>query len=335
MNVACDKCGKAYLLPDGTLQPGVQVRIKCKACQNVFTVTEQLVKAEAANAEPLAEVPDDPNKSPPSDPNAPPGEITKHFIAQSGANKRNPPWKIALFVLGAVGLPTLALFLASTMGVATVKVTNDKGETVEQPFFSSQGVSGLKDLLTGAEAERRARAEQVKAEKARALALAQSGHHGSGGLDEPGRRGDAVGSVAGGDPLKGQGLGAFYNGDATRKDVAPKLKGAEVNTPAAAHAGGLDDAAAAKVVAQSQPAFQSCIENALRRNPSLKVGKVVMTVTIGRSGTVKATHIAPKVHETSDWGTCLAERARRMVFPPFEGDDEADLEVPLVVGVSF
>ncbi len=333
MNVACDKCGKAYLLPDGALQPGVQVRIKCKQCANVFTVTQQLVVAAPppeVKPEPLAEVPVSANV--PSDPNAPPGEVTRAFIAQSGANRRNPPWKIALFVLGFVGLPTLALWLASSMGVATVKVTNEQGETVEQPFFSAQGVTGLRDLLSGAEAERRDKAAQAKAA---AVARANAHHHGSG-LGDDGPRGGTTGGAVGSGDLKGGNLAGFYADDVGKKDVGPKLRGGgDEAAPPTAHAGGLDDAAAAKVVAQSQPAFQSCIENALRRNPGLKVGKVIMHVSIGKSGAVKGTTIAPKVHEASDWGTCLAERAKRMVFPPFDGDDEAEIEVPLVVGVAF
>jgi hypothetical protein len=29
------------------------------------------------------------------------------------------------------------------------------------------------------------------------------------------------------------------------------------------------------------------------------------------------------------------QRARRMVFPPFDGDEEAEIQVPLVVGVGL
>ena len=60
-----------------------------------------------------------------------------------------------------------------------------------------------------------------------------------------------------------------------------------------------------------------------------------MTVTVGASGRVKAASIVPHQHDASDWGSCLKARARRMVFPRSAGDDETDLEVPLVVGVSL
>jgi hypothetical protein len=42
-----------------------------------------------------------------------------------------------------------------------------------------------------------------------------------------------------------------------------------------------------------------------------------------------------KVHETSEWSACLMHRAKRMVFPPFSGDEEAEVQVPLVVGVAL
>ncbi len=344
MNVTCPNCLKHYVLPDGTVLPGVQVRVRCKGCENVFTVTEEMAvtaraKADEAAAEKLAEMPDAPGVNPPSDPNAPPGEMTRHFIAQSGANKRNPPWKIALFVLGGIGLPVGTLFMLSTLGIAKVTVTNEKGEQVEQPFFSAEGVSGLGDLLSGKESERREAVKVAAAAKKKAaeLELAAQGAakpHGSG-LDSNERRGGSVGAAETA-KVPGGSLGGFYAGADAKKDAAPRLKGVE-NTEQVAkeHAGGLDEGEAAKVVGQSQPAFQSCIEAALRRNPNLKVGKISLTVTVGPSGVVKGASITPKQHDTSDWGTCLKERARRMVFPKFAGDTETDLEVPLVVGVSL
>jgi predicted Zn finger-like uncharacterized protein len=342
MNVTCPNCLKKYALPDGAVLPGVQVRVRCKGCENVFTVTNEMAAAapkalaDDAGAERLAEIPDAPGANQPSDPNAPPGEMTRHFIAQSGANKRNPPWKIALFIVGGIGLPLGVLFMLSTLGVGKVTVTNEQGEEVEQPFFSAEGVSGLGDLLSGKEAQRRDQRAQLKAaaEKKRSLDDQQR-PHGTTGLDDNGRRGGSSGKVATAD-VPGGSLGGFYGGADGKKDIGPKVRGLESGEQVAKeHAGGLDEGEAAKVVGQSQPAFQSCIETALRRNPNLKVGKIKMTVTVGPSGAVKSASIAPKQHDASDWGTCLKERARRMVFPKFPGDTETDLEVPLVVGVSL
>ena len=46
----------------------------------------------------------------------PPGEATQFFMAQAGVNRRNPPWKIALFVLLGIGLPMGLLYGAVDHG---------------------------------------------------------------------------------------------------------------------------------------------------------------------------------------------------------------------------
>ena len=338
MNVACTKCGKAYRLPEGMAVPGMQIRMRCKACQTEFDIA--IPASEAVSSVPAPASVEDPMASlshdAPSDVEAPVGEITRHFIAQSGANRRNPWWKKLLFVGGVIGLPAAVLFLLSnTFGVVKVTRTNAEGEQVQESFFSANGVAGIKDLLSGAEAKRRTEAAQKKEQK-RVRAASPTDGAKIGGTDQidQGRRGSATGTVASGDPtLPTGGMAAFYGQDEGKRAIAPKIRGGDA--PAQQHAGGLDDASAARVVSSSQPAFQSCIEGGLRRNPNLKVGKIVMHVTVARSGTVKGATIEPRQHENSDWGGCLQQRAKRMVFPPFEGDDEAEIEVPLVVGVSL
>ena len=335
MNVSCTTCGKAYVLPAGSATPGIKLRVKCKACQQVFEVSEEMIaKAQASGEESLQAVPDAPSK-PPSDPNAI-GEVTRHFIKQSGADKRNPPWKIALFVIGGIGLPVGVLFLLSSFNVVGVTVVNEQGEEVQQSFFTGEGMSAMSDLLSGKAAEKRAEAK-VKAEARKKALAAQSPTAGAktGGLDLgiDGRKGTSAGNAQKMGGVSGS-LGAFY-GDAEKKDRGPRVRAGDDGAPAKSHAGGLDEREAAKVVAHSQMAFQDCIESGLRRNPNLKVGKVAMAVTVAPSGAVKGAAIAPKQHESSDWGACLMQRARRMVFPPFDGDEEAEIQVPLVVGVSL
>jgi hypothetical protein len=209
---------------------------------------------------------------------------------------------------------------------------NDDGEEVQQSVFSSEGVSGLGDLLSGKSAQKRAEAK-ARAAKRRAAASPTAGAK-TGGTDFEvgGRKGGGAGTAATMGGVTGS-LGAFYN-DGQKKDRGPKVRGDD-DGAAKSHAGGLDEGEAAKVVAHSQMAFQDCIESGLRRNPHLKVGKVAMAVTVAPSGAVKGAAIRPKVHESSDWGSCLIQRARRMVFPPFGGEEEAEIEVPLVVGVSL
>src|SRR5688572_2093422 len=123
VNVSCSNCGKTYVLPAGSAAPGIKLRVKCKSCQQVFEVSpEMIAEAQKQGEDSLSQVPAAP--SAPSDPNAI-GEVTRHFINQSGANKRNPPWKIALFVVGGLGLPVGVLFLLSTFNVVGVTVVNE------------------------------------------------------------------------------------------------------------------------------------------------------------------------------------------------------------------
>jgi hypothetical protein len=277
----------------------------------------------------------------PTDPAKPPGEVTKYFINQSGANKRNPPWKIALFGMAFIGGPVAVLYLLATFRIVPMEVThtNENGEVVTESFFSSGGVSGVADFLSGKEAKRKAERDakvvrEAQARRQREKDLIAQAQTGGTNLDLDSRKGSQTGTAAMGDPtLPGTSIGLDI-GQAGKKTFEPKLRGMGTTPAPAQGSGGLDDAAAAKVVAQSQNAFQGCIENALRRNPNMKVGKVEMTVTVGHSGSVLRSAIAPKQHDTAEWGVCLKERAKRMVFPPFEGDDEADVKVPLVVGVS-
>lgn len=333
VNVSCTKCGKAYVLPAGSAVPGIKLRVKCKSCQQVFEVSEEMIAtAQKSGEDSLAKVPDAPSK-PPSDPNAI-GEVTRHFINQSGANKRNPPWKIALFVVGGLGLPVGVLFLLSSFKVVGVTVVNEQGEEVQQSFFSAEGVSGLGDVLSGKAAEKRAEAKAKAEAKKKSLAESVLAGAKSGEAETGlgGRKGTGPGQTEKMGGVTGS-LGAFY-GDTEKKDRGPKVRADDDAAPKA-HAGGLDEGEAAKVVAHSQMAFQDCIESGLRRNPHLKVGKVAMAVTVAPSGAVKGAGISPKVHESSDWGACLMQRAKRMVFPPFDGDEEAEIQVPLVVGVSL
>ncbi len=335
MNVTCAKCSKTYALPDAAFVPGVHVRVRCKGCQNIFEVKpperEPSIAAAPAEYDALQEV----SASAVSDPALPPGEITKYFIAQSGASKRNPAWKVALFVVLGIGLPTGTLYVLSTLGGVKLNVTrtNADGEQVQEPFFSGAGVSGLKDMLTGEESRRRAAAAEVKAKK-QALALPAQNNPSTGVLDDNDRKGSTMGAIAKGNPdlIGNSGPGAV---GAMRKDAAPKLRGIDAVAPAPATGGGLDDGVAAKVVAQSQPAFQGCIEEGLKRNPGMRVGKVSIVVQVAKSGVVKSAAILPRLHEGSNWGACLMSRAKRMVFPPFQGDDEAEVQVPLVVGLGI
>ncbi len=260
----------------------------------------------------------DPSQAPP------PGEATNFFIAQAGVNKRNPPWKIALFV----GIPLVVLvggaYVLQMTRLVPMEVTrtNDNGEEVKESFFSAGGVSALKDMLSGDAKARRLAAEKKKAElaeRARKAKLAEQAQ--AANLD------DAPKSNKPPDKT----LQALYGGT-EKSDVGPKVhktNAEDDNRPPVAASGKWAEGAN-KVVGDHVKAFQLCVEEALHRNPNIRVGKVTLTLTIGTSGAVKA--VAMDKFQGSDLGECISRRAKQIIFPGPE--EPLDLQVPLTLGVS-
>jgi len=260
-----------------------------------------------------------------TDGDAPMGETTRSFLIASGANKRNPPWKIALFALAFIGGPVLLVYLLNTFEIVklpTVTRTNEKGEEVQESFFSAGGAEGLKDLLTGDAAKKKAEAERLAAEAA-AKKKTQ-------GPKKPPNTEPEVVTPKVQDPS----LAAFY-GDNGLKQTGPKIRknGEESGSTTAVNSAGLSQEAVGKVIADKQKAFQTCIDNALRRNPNLAVGNITVVLTVGPSGAVKAAGIDPKKHEITDWGQCMMSTGKRIVFPG--SDAETQLELPFKVGVAL
>jgi predicted Zn finger-like uncharacterized protein len=273
----------------------------------------------------------------------PPGEATRFFINKAGVNKRNPPWKIALFIGAMIGLPVGFTYLLSSLKVIPpVTVITEDGREEQQAFFSAGGLSSLKDMLTGeaeqrrlaAEAKKRAEDEKHRRETAaRAAAIAAARPE---QVVDPGNKtGTGTGSGLSQAELQ-QLYGSSNIGQGVqleKKDKGPINRG-DTEKRAMATGGGLSDDAAAKVLAQSLPSFNNCIENALRRNPNMKVGRVKLIITVGPSGTVTQTTFSSTAHDQSEWGVCVKTSAKRMRFPPFEGEP-TDVEVPLIVGVAM
>ena len=262
----------------------------------------------------------------------PPGEATKFFIAQAGVNKRNPPWKIALFAVSLVGLPAAVLYLLSTFQVVQLPMvtrTAEDGTEVQESFFSPGGVSGLKDILTGDakrkkdEAERRQKELAAAQEAVRQRALAARATGGTEAApDQP-------------VPTKPVNPELAMNyadlDDPNKRNV--KLRDRDATNAAAIASAGLKDDVAGKVVADNLKAFNTCIENALRRNPNLQVGAVNVSLNVGPSGAVKSVAISPKQHEGTDWGACMMGAGKRIVFPASDG--ETEVQIPLKVGVAL
>lgn len=256
----------------------------------------------------------------------PPGEATRFFIAQAGVNKRNPPWKIALFIFAFIGVPVGLVYLLQSFHIVelpTVTRTAEDGTQVQEPFFSPGGMSGLKDLLTGDAKRKAAEAEKRRKEKLAAQAAAAKPKPGPDAVEEPPPTPKPQ------DPN----LAAFYQDD-DKKTVGPKVrKDDQQATGAQVNSAGLSPEAVAKVVADKSKAFQLCIDQALHRNPNLAVGNITVVLNVGASGAVKGASIEPKKHEGADWAQCMMSASRRIVFPSSDG--ETQVELPFKVGVAL
>ena len=244
-----------------------------------------------------------------------PGEETRFFIAEAGMNKRNPPWKIAAFAAALIVLPAAVLYLLAAFKVGPLVVTrvDASGHEIKESVFSSQG-SKLRDLLSG----RKQTGKPAPSTRASRVPTALKAAEAAPAPSRP-----AAASPE---------LRAFY-GDSSHVDVGPAVRKSQEKR-SEEPSGGLAQADIAKVVAQSQPAFQFCIEQEMKKNPSFKGGKIFINAVVGRSGTVKQASISRPDIDASSLGDCLKAKARRMVFAAFSGDD-TELQIPLILTTAL
>jgi hypothetical protein len=242
-------------------------------------------------------------------------------LEASGLARRNPAWKMALAVLLVLGVPLAGLYALSTLQVIPLEVAQvdpATGASVKEPVFSAKGVRGLKNLLLGNTPQPVA---PPPAREARAPA------------PRPTPAPIPAASAPKPEPPASPELRKLY-GDTRKADVGPTAAPTLARATEAAGSAGPNQKALAKVVAQSGPAFQSCIEQQLKRTPNFRGGKVNLVATVGASGTVKQARLDRKEIDVSDLGSCLKSRARRLVFPSFEGED-VEVEIPLVLTAAL
>jgi hypothetical protein len=88
-----------------------------------------------------------------------------------------------------------------------------------------------------------------------------------------------------------------------------------------------------RVVERSRASFKTCIAQVLRKNPRLRNGKLLLTTTVTHSGAVTKVAMDRPDIGGSPSAECFIERAQRMVFPPFSGED-VEVEIRLVLSRS-
>ncbi len=254
-----------------------------------------------------------------------PVENTQHFVKKAGVDRRNPPWKIALFVVLLLAVPVGLLYALTELQVVPLRVTrvDAQGNAVEQPVsvFSAEGMGELRDLMLGRAKPPPPVPEAAPKPEPKARPSEPAKEEPTQEAAQP--QGEAQKDVA----------ALYAEGD--KKDVGPEVReDTEVAATDSAEQSGPPQEEISRVVSQSQSAFKSCIERALRRNPQLRDTKVLVTATVGSSGKVKKVSFDREDVEGSPMGTCLKLSAKRMVFPAFSGD-EVEVEIPLVVTKSM
>ena len=128
-------------------------------------------------------------------------------------------------------------------------------------------------------------------------------------------------------------LALIYGSGTDKRETGPRVRVEDRGTQRTVDSTGLTPEVAQKVMADKLKAFEGCIETALRRTPNLSVGPIDVVLTVGASGAVTASKIDPAKHNNTDWGQCMRDVGKRIVFP--KSDGETEVAMPLKVGVAL
>ncbi len=94
----------------------------------------------------------------------------------------------------------------------------------------------------------------------------------------------------------------------------------------------VDDSALAQVVHQNRAAIRACYMRTLKREPSLKIGKLVTTLEIEKSGRVSSVSFGEAARYDVDLGRCLSENIKSWTFPPSSADYQ--FRFPIVLSAN-
>jgi predicted Zn finger-like uncharacterized protein len=281
------------------------------------------MEVSGSKIDPFAAVPDAPNLAQPVI-----GEQTRFFMKKAGVTNRNPWWKYTIFAVVIVGLPVSIIYGLGAAGVGgQVEIVDSSGEVKMVPLFSLGGLAdktGLGKSLLGYQDKppEPVIKDKPKVDKPKHNPTpnpgdpkVESGLPDAGGLsaEEKARMEQLAGSI----------------GDDGPKHVGPVGKD-DKNTKALNHGKQLDDEAVGKVVSENATAFNKCVEDELRRNPNWHGGRVTMSIKIKPSGIVTDAGVDKPAVDASSVGDCLKAKAKRMIFPKFEGEDQP-VEFPLIL----
>jgi predicted Zn finger-like uncharacterized protein len=118
--------------------------------------------------------------------------------------------------------------------------------------------------------------------------------------------------------------------DPGAREVAEEKNAAPAPHEATGPAPALSPEDLKRKVDENRPALQGCVDEAVKRDPSLRAAKILISTTIAPSGAVTSARIEQKSVDQSPLGTCLKSAARKMQFPAFTGEAFA-VDIPIVV----
>ncbi|EPX63123.1 hypothetical protein D187_006533 [Cystobacter fuscus DSM 2262] len=296
----------------------------------------------------------------------PPSGPVKKKARAGKAGGRGVGAKVALVLLLLVLLPVGAVIALTELQVVPLRVygTDAEGNTVPRTVsvFTPEGLEELRNVLMGNPSQPPAprpaaepQAEAPSGESPEAptnetpAAESPSAEPSAGGEAvpapaEPDGTAQAPGEQAPGEQAPGAALadaGTALAGSETQ--AAPAAEGTDdievaplqpaTPTPAPAPASGPPKEEIDRVVERSRSSFKTCIAQALRKNPRLRNGKLLLTTTVTHSGEVTKVAMDRPDIGGSPSGECFIERAQRMVFPKFSGGD-VEVEIQLVLSRS-
>lgn len=269
----------------------------------------------------------------PSDPDAPPRETTQMFIMASGVKKQKSPVRIAAFVLAFVGVfAGLGYLVSVAAGVDLsniVPVGSDRREA--QAWESSGGDEAFRDRMLGRD---KAKAASEGEAQPRARRTAGGTAAPSGETEEERRvRERREAELEAVDRSQVDMLADLYGGD--RGAVAVRARRTGGDRGSEGRSVDFDAENLQRRLAENQPAFESCVQQELRRNPRFRGGRVEMTLTVVPSGVVTGARIADPAIDRGEVGRCITRAARRMMLQSFPGEDPIEVVVPLVLSAAL
>ncbi len=261
----------------------------------------------APKADPLADVPDAPGLVIPDK-----ADTTGKVLARSGVTTSRTPRVVGVVLASLVVVAVLGWALVG--GEPHPEAPPSPPQEVARPSVGGTGDTQVGQLVAKEPAQKPAAApKKVSAAGSDARAAEKAQDQKAAALSQ--EQAEALKQL---DNERGVGN---HGPKADAAPAAPATSTAEA---------ALTPADIRKKLVENKGALQSCIEGALKKDPTLRVGKVRIKTTIAPSGTVTAAAIDKQKVDESPLGACLKRAMKRIIFPSFSGE-AFEVDIPLQV----